>query len=289
MIIFYLILALIVGKTIYSIIKAVRTKTYADLLSSLFMVPFLVFFVSAIMFGGDALFHDAAKNYSLYQQGHYYLVNHGNYTEVSYNVFLYMQIIEAIGLISILIGFILELAIRNKSNEGAIANSPAKNEGMIIKIPYTYYKRGLVFSIILLAAVLGIIILDILSLTEAIPINMIPSIPIATIHVLIITVFPLFMIPKIIRSYSLIKEKEADAVSTQGIVQDVKKAKDIGGVGGYTLNGKILRVQYIVIDNIKYYSLGGADGVKTGMSVEIKYLPTSKFILEIEKLNLIPA
>lgn len=117
MIIAYIILALIVGNTIYSIIKAIRKKKYTDLLSLLLGIPFFIFFISAGIYGGDALFYDAAKNYPLYQQGHYYLFNHGKYTEVSYNVFLYMQIIEIIGLISFGIGLILSFIRRNKSND----------------------------------------------------------------------------------------------------------------------------------------------------------------------------
>ena len=152
-----------------------------------------------------------------------------------------------------------------------------------MKIPYTYYKRGFVISILLLAIVFGIIIIDILSLTRAIPIDTIPSVTAGALHVLMIILFPLFMIPKIMRSYSLVREKEADAVITQGIIQDIKKANDIGGVGGYTQSGKILYAHYIVIDDLKYYSIGGADGLKVGMQVEIKYLPTSKFILEIKR------
>lgn len=117
MILSYLILAFIVGNIIYSIIKAIRIKKYTDLLSLLFEIPFFAFFISAMIFGGDALFYDAAKNYPLYQQGHYYLFNHGDYTEVSYSVFLYMQIIEVIGLISFGIGLILSFIKRDKSND----------------------------------------------------------------------------------------------------------------------------------------------------------------------------
>lgn len=117
----YVILAVIVGDSIFKTIKAIRQKKYSDLLLLLLTIPFFVFFISACFLGGDAL-NDAAKNYPLYQQGHYYLVNHGRYTEVSQPVFIYMQIIEIIGLISFGIAFILSVISdrKSKSNDNLI-------------------------------------------------------------------------------------------------------------------------------------------------------------------------
>ena len=83
MVVFYLIFALIIiGNIIYSVIKAVRTNRYGDLISMLLMLPFLIFTVSLMQLGGSA-FNDAANSYSQYQQGHYYLMSHGNYKEVA--------------------------------------------------------------------------------------------------------------------------------------------------------------------------------------------------------------
>lgn len=102
----YLIFAIVCIGIVFRIIQMIRKKKYADLFSALFMIPFLGFFISVVYFGGSA-FNDAANSYPLYQPEHYYLFSHGNYTEVSHGIFLYLQIIEVIGIISFVIGFIL--------------------------------------------------------------------------------------------------------------------------------------------------------------------------------------
>ena len=116
----YLFFAIFVCIFIFNGIKAIRNKKYSDLLISLFTVPFFVFAVSSIIFGGDA-FHNAAKDYPLYEQGHYYLCSHANYTEVSRDVFVYMKTIGIIGLISFGIAFIWGIIRwRNRADENAI-------------------------------------------------------------------------------------------------------------------------------------------------------------------------
>ena len=102
----YLIIAAISIITIFGLIKSIRGKRYFALLSCLFIIPFDIFFISILIFGGSA-FNSASSSYSLYQAGHYYLNNHGHYTEVAYGVFLYMQICEVVGIISVGIGLVL--------------------------------------------------------------------------------------------------------------------------------------------------------------------------------------
>lgn len=112
----YVILAFFAVYNIYSIIKAIRSKKLLELIGTIFTIPIFVFFFSGLKFGGTPS-KDAASSYEFYEQGHYYLVNHGHYTEVSYNVFLYMQIIEIIGFVSVAIVIILSIIfyMKNKS------------------------------------------------------------------------------------------------------------------------------------------------------------------------------
>ena len=49
------------------------------------MANFVVFFVVALLIGGDAVNGHQTD-------GHYFVANHGRYTEVSYPVFLYSRI-----------------------------------------------------------------------------------------------------------------------------------------------------------------------------------------------------
>ena len=105
MIINYLMFAIFCVVLVFNIIKAIRKKEYAVLLSVFLFIPFFVFFISYMKFGGSA-FNDAASSYLLYQQGHYYLASHGKYTEVTHDVFLYMKIIEVVGIVTFGIGAI---------------------------------------------------------------------------------------------------------------------------------------------------------------------------------------
>ena len=72
---------------------------------------FFCFFVG-LLSGGSA-FHDAANDYELYQAGHYYLVSHGIWTEVSHEKYLFVLISEIIGFSSLALSFVLAL-IRNR-------------------------------------------------------------------------------------------------------------------------------------------------------------------------------
>lgn len=119
MILAYIVFGLILIKTIVEIKNAIIAKKYAQLFSTLFYLPFFVFFISTLILGGSA-FNNAATDYELYQSGHYYLVSHGVYTEVPYASYLYAKIIEVIGLVSFSIGFIFHLVFAKK-------NPPSKN------------------------------------------------------------------------------------------------------------------------------------------------------------------
>ena len=97
-----IIIAIIIGVCLYlnifrMIVSCVKNKQYLGLIYALMSLPFLIFMSSSMMLGGSA-FNGAATEYELYQAGHYYLVNHGAYTEVTKSQYLYMKIIEIIGI-----------------------------------------------------------------------------------------------------------------------------------------------------------------------------------------------
>ena len=111
MVIAYLLFAWFSVSHIISAIKSIKSKNYFDALIAVLCLPFLIFFISSIILGGSA-FNDAAADYELYQAGHYYLMSHGDFTEVTYEQFQYMKVIEIIGIGTFLINFILA-AIRH--------------------------------------------------------------------------------------------------------------------------------------------------------------------------------
>lgn len=95
--------ALVIGMG-YFLWKAWKTKDYYLLLC----IPFLLFFASSAFLGGSA-FHDAETDYELYEAGHYYLCSHGNYTEVTHGIYLYMKIMEPVGICFFVLTFISQL------------------------------------------------------------------------------------------------------------------------------------------------------------------------------------
>ena len=107
----YVILAAVAVNTVYAVWKAITTKNYATLIPLLLSIPFFAFFVVSLFLGGSA-FHDAETDYELYEAGHYYLCSHGRYTEVTYGSYLCVKVLEIVGIISFVIGFIVSL--RNK-------------------------------------------------------------------------------------------------------------------------------------------------------------------------------
>ena len=155
--------------------------------------------------------------------------------------------------------------------------------GGMMKFPYWSYYRLFIIPIIMLVIVAGIIVVDVLSLTNVISYQTLPSVTSVVMHCLIVILFPSVSILSISRNYIMAKEKEADAVTAQGVVQDIIKAKEIGRAVKNRLNGKLVSAKYIVIDNIKYYCFC-ADFIDIGDKVAIKYLPLSKYILEMVKI-----
>ena len=104
----YVILALIVFTMVKRIVQAVKNKNHRDVWIALLLLPFCFFILVSVTFGGGAL-HDAANEYELYQEGHYYLVNHGRWTEVSHGTYIFVMISEIVGIVSFAVGFILGL------------------------------------------------------------------------------------------------------------------------------------------------------------------------------------
>ena len=82
--------ALVIG-ILYALWRPVKRP---HLIPPLF-IPFLVFFVASVCLGGSAL-HDAATDYELYEAGRYYLCSHGDYTEVTHGIYLFMMILELV-------------------------------------------------------------------------------------------------------------------------------------------------------------------------------------------------
>ena len=111
-----IVIAINLGNICSFVYAFIKRRPFA-IISSFAMLIFMVFMDSVFIFGGSAA-HGAATNYELYEAGHYYLVNHGNFTEVSYEVFRYMEIMETVGIIAFAVGFISTL-IGNKLEKGS--------------------------------------------------------------------------------------------------------------------------------------------------------------------------
>lgn len=108
MIFSYIIIALIFFSTIKSIIQTIKTRNCRELLRCLLFLPFQFFFIISLLFGGSA-FNDAATDYELYQAGHYYLVNHGQWTDVSYAKYIFVLVSEIVGISTFVIAFVWNL------------------------------------------------------------------------------------------------------------------------------------------------------------------------------------
>jgi len=95
------IISLIMGVgLVTSSIKAIKEKKYLDLITLLLLFTFFLFFYISVIWGGSA-FNDAQANYENYQAGCYYLMSHGEYTEVAYWQYLFMMVLEVVGVSSI--------------------------------------------------------------------------------------------------------------------------------------------------------------------------------------------
>lgn len=113
MAVFQIISIIIFSGLICSAIKAFKHKKYQDLVSALLLLPFFLFFFITAMLGGS-VFNQAQTSYEHYQAGHYYLMSHGNYTEVTYAQYLVAKISEVIGLGSLALCLLLSIIRRKK-------------------------------------------------------------------------------------------------------------------------------------------------------------------------------
>lgn len=105
MIMFY-IFSLIIGiGLVKSSVQAIQEKKWLDLVSLLLLVPFFLFFFISVLWGGSA-FNDAQADYEFYQEGHYYLESHGDYTEVTCIQYLLMMLLQIVGLSSIFLSLV---------------------------------------------------------------------------------------------------------------------------------------------------------------------------------------
>ena len=112
----YLIIALIFSFTIKGIIQSIKSKKTFDLLVCLLFIPFQFFFFITLLFGGSAL-NDAETEYELYQAGHYYLVSHGQWTEVSHGKYVVALVSEIVGISTFIIAFVMNLIRVLSKNE----------------------------------------------------------------------------------------------------------------------------------------------------------------------------
>jgi hypothetical protein len=104
----FVFLATLAVGFLYTLWRPVKHVTLNSLLAA---IPFLLFFVANVCLGGSAL-HEAETAYELYEAGHYYLCSHGGYTEVTYGSYLCVKVLEIVGIVSFVIGFIV--LFRNK-------------------------------------------------------------------------------------------------------------------------------------------------------------------------------
>lgn len=96
----YVFLILILALLVWDSVKAIRQKKWLRALVPLFALPMFVFFAAELYYGGSAD-KDAARLYADYIPGHFYVMEHGNYKEVSAAVFHRMQVLETVGRISL--------------------------------------------------------------------------------------------------------------------------------------------------------------------------------------------
>ena len=112
----WLIARYIIGITvplgaIYRTIKAIKERKFLDAVIGILTIPFLLFFIFALIHGGTA-FNNAAKNYEFYEIGRYYLSAQrisGPYKEVSYEIYSFMRIMEVVGITTLLIAIAIAI------------------------------------------------------------------------------------------------------------------------------------------------------------------------------------
>ena len=88
----FVFLATLAAGILYTLWRPVKRVMLNSLLAA---IPFLLFFVANVCLGGSAL-HHAEMDYELYEAGRYYLCSHGDYTEVTYGIYLFVMILEIV-------------------------------------------------------------------------------------------------------------------------------------------------------------------------------------------------
>ena len=104
----YVFLIFFLGVLLWDSVKAIRQRKWLRVIGALLALPLLAFFAAEGIYGGSAA-TDAATQYADYIPGHFYVMEHGNYTEVSSVVFHRMQALETTAMISFAAGFVCNL------------------------------------------------------------------------------------------------------------------------------------------------------------------------------------
>ncbi len=117
MVIVYVLGLVFAGSGIVSIVRYIQNKDYLNLIATVFLLVFSIFLFSTGILGGSA-YNDAPLDYELYQDGHYYLVSHNHYTEVMYCTFVYMRVMEPVGIVSFAIFFMIVIYNKIKEKKG---------------------------------------------------------------------------------------------------------------------------------------------------------------------------
>lgn len=126
----YFIMTALIVSPIYGIIRGIVGKKFFEAFYCFCLLMFAAFMASVLIFGGSAFLGNAPLDYELYEEGRYYLCNHGNYTEVSYEVYTYMQVIEIVGIIFFVIGFAMSM-IKNKKETGSFFRQQKKENQLL--------------------------------------------------------------------------------------------------------------------------------------------------------------
>ena len=113
MIIFLIIFFCIFFSNLKVLILNIKNRNALGILITLLSLPFAIFVLSAFLLGGTP-FNNASSEYELYQAGRYYLESHNVYTEVTRAQYVYMQIIQIVGIGTFFIECILCIIFKDK-------------------------------------------------------------------------------------------------------------------------------------------------------------------------------
>ena len=127
-VIVYIIGALIVAACLYGIVVSIKHRKWLAALACLFVLPWVLWFAVSTTVGGST-FHHAATDYSEFQEGHYYLVEHNRYMEVSCDLFQKVRFFEVAAWISFSVSAVFAIinVIVNRKNNGILS----KKRGII--------------------------------------------------------------------------------------------------------------------------------------------------------------